>query len=531
MPFWSPVGQVLKGLRAEDNFGYAVDQSDDGRIIAVGAGRYDEDGEDGLMEDVGQVKVFVRRDYKMFSRWEQMGDDILGEEDEEQGYALKLSANGKTVAIGSSESNDDTGHVKIFTWIARQKKWMQLGDTILGFYYGDGAGWGFDLSEDGRTIAFGVPKYDVYGYDNGATFVYYYDYETKDWELKGDPIPGFHNWKGYYNYTNADTALFGWSVALSASGDRVIMSGIFDQDDFLSWSGAVKVFDYDDGEWEQVGDTLFGDESGDEFGVSVAMSKDGSTIAVGAGCYYYCDYNKENDDHEDYFEDYVSVFRWDEELEEWGKIGHIDRREGDIGFGISVSLSDDGERVGLATAGKDYGYARVFEHYGDEWSQVGQDVVIGGFESGESGHLVSLSGDGTHLLVGSPDAEGDAGQAMAYEIADSEMESPVAGCVDTIGYLKWPKGPKYRSCKFVKKRKAGRCKNKNVASMCPQTCGKCFDYACSDGTLNWRNGKKIQNCAGVSEKPNLMCKGQVAQSTCRQTCYTPMYDTLCFDKE
>mmetsp|Transcript_7445 Transcript_7445/g.8577 ORF Transcript_7445/g.8577 Transcript_7445/m.8577 type:complete len:539 (-) Transcript_7445:223-1839(-) len=522
IPFWSHNGQVLEGESEGGDFGFAVDQSRNGNIIAVGAGDYD--GQHGF-KNVGQVKVFMLRKEK----WKQMGQDILGDQGDEHGHALKLSANGQTIAIGSDQSRRNTGHVKVYFWDKPHSCWVQLGNTIRGIEYGDEAGWGFDLSANGRTLAFGVPKFDGYGRDNGLTLIFTYNKGTEHWERKGHAIPGFNN-----NY-GAARAQYGWSVALSASGDRVLSSGIFDRTNHNDWTGAVKVYDFDkhSGNWNQVGRTLFGDDKGDEFGVSVSMSKDGNIIAVGAGCYYYCDYDDRYDHHEDYYKDYVRVFRWDHGDHDWVFIGQIDREEEDIGFGISVSLSDDGKRLGIATAGEDYGYARVFEYAGTlYWTQVGQDLVIDEFEDGESGHPVSLSGDGEHLVVGSSDANRRTGEVKAYKIADDQTTSPVAGCVDSTAPMKWRGGnkPLFKTCGFVKKKPA-RCGRGEVAKMCPNTCGKCFEYACEDGPLEWKESNgNIQSCANVAKHPKRYCHLPIPMSTCRETCHTPMYDTLCNDK-
>ena len=208
--FWSPVGQLLEGSEEGDNFGWGVAQSSNGKIIAVGAGDFDTD-----KKDVGKVQVYYRKDHKTRSEWLEMGDPILGEKYDRAGFSLKLSATGGIIAIGSEESNYDTGHVKVYQWKDR-KGWIQLGNTIVGPDYGDGAGYGFDLSADGLTLAFGAPKHDKYGSNNGVTIVYQYDKETKDWEVKGHPIPGSHS-------HNSTDAYYGWSVGMSASGDRVLM--------------------------------------------------------------------------------------------------------------------------------------------------------------------------------------------------------------------------------------------------------------------------------------------------------------------
>ena len=48
--------------------------------------------------------------------------------------------------------------------------------------------------------------------------------------------------------------------------------------------GYVKNFQWDDSrvDWKQLGQTLEGDELGDQYGQSVSLSHDGTTVAIGA---------------------------------------------------------------------------------------------------------------------------------------------------------------------------------------------------------------------------------------------------------
>ena len=82
----------------------------------------------------------------------------------------------------------------------------------------------------------------------------------------------------------------------------------------------------------------------------------------------------------------VKVFRWDDESGDWGVVGDFRPEEGDFSFGISVTLSDDGNRVAFGTARENCGNARVYEYNAImDWSKIGQDVVINTFN-----HVVFL---------------------------------------------------------------------------------------------------------------------------------------------
>ncbi len=520
-PYWIQVGQKIDGIQEGELFGYAVDQSDDGMFFAASAEKYNHGD---TTPDVGRVQVYKRVDG---DAWFKMGDPIVGwDPSSNQGNAVKLSSNGKILAVGSDDTYDDAGHIQVYYWVFKTDTWKALGSEIKGKFAKDELGWYFDLSEDGKTIVAGSVGHNATHNADGKTEVY--QFNDGNWDLKGQPIIGYHNVTGEGN------AYYGWSVAISASGDRILTSGLYDG---IVEQGAVQVFDYDQStdNWIQVGSTLFGDGEFDEFGQSVAMSKSGATIAVGAGCYYYC---------ESTYSDYVRLYHWDEIKDDWAIIGELFPREGDITFGNSVSLSEDGERVGLVSVGKDYGYARVFENDGTmDWKQVGHDLVIEELKPFlDWGQIATLSGDGTHLVVGAPQGgKISAGQVKAYELtkasvlpySDSENTYKVAaGCIDSENKVrfKWPRGQatKYKNCKFVKKKQTTRCKIPGVASMCPSTCGKCFENACNDGVLAWKKG--TVDCAWVAENPVERCATFGSKNVCRKTCYSPMYDTLCYGK-
>ncbi|MCB9292167.1 MAG: T9SS type A sorting domain-containing protein [Lewinellaceae bacterium] len=72
----------------------------------------------------------------------------------------------------------------------------------------------------------------------------------------------------------------GWSVALSADGSRVAV-GAPVNDGNGSGAGQVRVYDFIGGTWVQAGGDIDGEAAGDESGRSVALSADGSRVAVG----------------------------------------------------------------------------------------------------------------------------------------------------------------------------------------------------------------------------------------------------------
>ncbi len=143
----------------------------------------------------------------------------------------------------------------------------------------------------------------------------------------------------------------GRSIALSSDGNRLAIGAPYNSDIELE-SGRVQVYQWSGGAWGQMGSNIYGKETEEYFGASVSMSADGKWLAAGAP------YN--NDNGEEAGEVRVSA-RLDNG---WKQNSSIIRSEmpGDH-FGISVSLSEDGERlaVGARQLNTGAGFARVFK--------------------------------------------------------------------------------------------------------------------------------------------------------------------------
>ena len=74
----------------------------------------------------------------------------------------------------------------------------------------------------------------------------------------------------------------GTSVALSADGSIVAIGATLNDGQAGINSGHVRVYEYNGSSWKQKGPDIDGEAEGDESGYSVSMSADGSIVAIGA---------------------------------------------------------------------------------------------------------------------------------------------------------------------------------------------------------------------------------------------------------
>ena len=206
---------------------------------------------------------------------------------------------------------------------------------------------------------------------------------------------------------------FGRSVALSADASTLVIGA---SDYYLIGGGYyVKVYrtDGDGGNWVQIGQTLSGNGTEDYFGYSVDISADGMTIICGSPAGLFSDDPP----------GYVRVFSLEGDVilgtDTWKQIGQdiIGEANGDR-FGSSVSISRDGKTIAVGATFNNgntemylVGHVRIYrlEDDGTSWEQIGEDID-GEAAYDELGHSVSLSANGSTIVIGAssfmPDSTG-----------------------------------------------------------------------------------------------------------------------------
>ena len=207
----------------------------------------------------------------------------------------------------------------------------------------------------------------------------------------------------------------GMSVSLSSDGLTVAIGAPYNDGNGTD-SGNVRVFTYESGEWSQKGGDIDGESKYDESGSSVSLSSDGEVVAIGA---MLNSGNGANSGH-------VRMYRYSNNT--WMQMG--EDIEGESGFdqsGRSVSLSSDGMTVAIgATYGDsnvtNSGHVRIYMYTNEIWVQRGNDID-GDEEFGFFGQSVSLSSDGMVVAIGAPSYDitnvTNAGNVRVYAYSDS----------------------------------------------------------------------------------------------------------------
>ncbi len=382
-----------------DFFGSALALSTDGSTLAVGAfGEYggakgiDGDQNDNTMKAAGAVYVFTRS----ASAWSQQAYVKASNPDiqDDFGGSVALSGDGNTLAVTAAlESSaakgidgiqtDNTaggaGAAYVFKRTASvwsQQAYIKASNTEASDFFGTSIA----LSTDGKTLAIGARREssaakgiggsqtDNTAATSGAAYVF--SWSGTAWSQQA-----------YVKASNTEAAdNFGISVALSGDGNILAVGankedgaskgfGGIVTDNTAADAGAVYVYARTGSAWSApVYVKASNTDAADAFGSSVALSADGSTLAVGA------------------------------------------TGEGSVAKGVGGTQTDNA----AAAAGAAYVFTRV----GSVWSQRSY-VKASNTDVGDAfGYSVSLSADGNTLAVGA-NAEASAAKGIGGTQTDN----------------------------------------------------------------------------------------------------------------
>ncbi|SDJ85497.1 FG-GAP repeat-containing protein [Halovenus aranensis] len=368
----------------EDFFGHEVAVSADGTTAVVGA--VGDDTGDG--SDAGSLSVFSRDE----GGWQQQARLVAGdgEENDELGDAVSLSADGTSVvagATGSDRNGQNAGAAYVFTqteegWERQTALVPDDGDE------NDRFGASAAVSNDGTTAVVGASlDDDPNGTEGGSAYVF--SRVDGSWQQQARLAPA-----------DGDTAEnFGRSVALSGDGKNAVVGCPGDGSQESPLRGSAYVFARADGEWQQQTALLADDgDTGDELGYSVAVSGDGTTAVVGAR-------REEEPNGQNAGAAYVFT-RGGDDWQQQTKLTASNGEPGDF-FGGAVTVSDGGETAVVgATLGSDVrgvtGAAFLFSRVGESWQQQAALSPAEGNASDAFGEAVAVSADSETAVVGAP---------------------------------------------------------------------------------------------------------------------------------
>ena len=302
-----------------------------------------------------------------------------------------------------------------------------IGDPLVGVTLA--------MSDDGRTIAVSTPhegsaatgangkQDDESAWNSGAAYIFVKTGET--WAQQA-----------YLKASNTQTSdKFGFAIALSGDGNTAAVSATLEdsnargingnqQDNSVESSGAVYVFVRTGTAWAQQAYVKASNtDAGDQFGWSVALNHDGSTLAVGAQSEASgasgINGNQADNEAADAGAMYVFVRRGTA----WTQQAYIkaSNAQGGDRFGFCAGLSGDGNTLAVCGYDEDgsatgingpqnndaggSGAAYVFVRRGTVWAQEAYVKPSNTTPNEAFGSGLALSADGNTLAVNAADED------------------------------------------------------------------------------------------------------------------------------
>lgn len=327
---------------------------------------------------------------------------------------------------------------------------------------GDKFGGSVALSRDGNTLAVGVTDEDS-------------DANGVDGNQSDDSVPeagavyvfvrqsgGTWAQQAYLKASSSSQAdRFGGDVALSADGNTLAVGASNEDsnatgvdgnqnDNSAPEAGAVYVFTRSGGAWSQQAFLKASNSgAGDLFGVFVALSDAGTTLAVAA---YFEDSNATGiggNQFDNSASNAGAVYVFTRSGSTWSQQAYLkaSNTQSDDVFGRSVALSADGSTLAVGANGEDSnaigvggdpwnntasasGAVYVFTRSGSTWSQQAYVKASNTGASDEYGASVALSASGDVLAVGSLSEKSG---AVGVDGDQSDTSAPFSGAVYVYG--------------------------------------------------------------------------------------------------
>ncbi len=146
--------------------------------------------------------------------------------------------------------------------------WSQLGSDIDAVSPTQSLGQSIAISNDGTIVALGAYGSDHDGNERGSVEVY--EWTGSSWSQLGSDILG-----------EAAGDRSGYSVSLSSDGTILAIGATLNGDGGYR-AGHVRVYQYANSTWSQLGSDIDGEAENDHSGDSVSLSSDGTILAIGA---------------------------------------------------------------------------------------------------------------------------------------------------------------------------------------------------------------------------------------------------------
>ena len=395
---WSQHSYLKASNAEEGSFGCALALSADGSVLAVGAPGESSNATgingnqwNNSATQSGAVYVF-KRNHGVWSQEAYVKASNTGAHDL-FGGAVALSADGERLAVGARLEDSsatgiggnqadnaavDSGAVylferhNVFGWV--QKEYIKASNTDAH----DGFGTAVALNADGRTLAVGAR-----GESSNATGINGNQADNSIWgagaayvfHLSGRFSGGWSQQaylKASNNQNHSENLpphgyIFGHAIALSADGDTLAVGAVWDAsnttgidgsqaDNSMFQAGAAYIFKRSASNWtQQAYIKASNTDDMDQFGYAIALSADGSTLAVGAVGEGSNATGVNGQQSDESAGSSGAVYVYVSNARGWTQKAYVKASNTGTGdwFGRALALSEDGSTLAVGAVGED----------------------------------------------------------------------------------------------------------------------------------------------------------------------------------
>lgn len=411
---WVLNGNSIDGLNSGDNNGNSVYTSGDGKRVAFATSNYNN--------SQGLVRIY-EYDNSVDGLWKQIGSNLLGESELNQfGLSISMSYDGNLIAIGAP-FNGTGGSVYVYEYDTGSSDWILKGTKIINTVDYEQNGYTVSLVQNnthGIVVAIGSKNFEP---QEGSSYRFrgrarMFKYGTTDWVQLGNAVDSGKNWD------------FSGLVTLSNfnSNDLILAHAAPDYSDYYDGivhnkRGRVMLYTLTgtSGDWVYV-TTFASNRSGDFFGYSCSFSSNGNILAIGTNQF---------DNHiisgslwpntTIGLNGYVNIYSLSSS--NWTLIDTIEGITNGERSGYSIDLSDDGTLLAIGSPFLNNGFVKVYEYNSSTWIQK-NSTILGSVSDSNFGFSVSISSDGTSVIVGAPNTTN--GTVSTYNFDNSLIRQVLA---------------------------------------------------------------------------------------------------------
>jgi len=354
----------------------------------------------------------------------------------------KLNARYKLAACNEAGCSESAEVAVAADRLAAMAGYLKASNTEAGDLFG----WSVAISGDGKTLAVGAYGEDSNGNQSDNSFssggaVYVFVRDDGGWTQQS-----------YIKASNISTGdAFGYTLALSADGGTLAVAAVWEDGgatgvnsesgDSAADSGAVYVFVRSGSGWVQQAYVKASNTSANDwFGLSLALSADGNTMAVGSPFEDSAASGVGGDQNDDSSLNSGAVYVFGRNGSSWSQQSYIKASNARMAssFGFALALSADGNTLAVGSPGESSGATGVDGDEDDRsasysgaayvfsrndigaWAQQAYIKASNTDANDAFGRSLAISGDGLTLVVGA-NREGSSATGVDGDQSDNSL--------------------------------------------------------------------------------------------------------------